>query len=110
MDRTSDKTTGRQRWKYRKAVLVGVALGLALVLSLTRWYLPLPTITRVYGARFEWDSAQGFTSLKIEDLGGRGGGRAWQYLVAAQIKPRLNSYLRKLPFEENQRHSLGEGH
>jgi hypothetical protein len=95
---TSELKNGGQMRKYRKAILVGVALGLPIWLCFTRWYTPFPSIDDIYGAHFEWDSAHGFKVLKIQDfIDARVGGRVWQSLVAAQIKPRLDSYLRQLP-------------
>jgi ankyrin repeat protein len=57
--------------------------------------LPLP-LTRQFEAYFEWDSGGGFTTFKLEGPGNQiMGSGVWQNAVIAQIKPRLDAYLRQ---------------
>ncbi len=94
MEKTSATLSASGPWKYSKVTLIGLLLALPILLCLTRWYAPPLALSRTFDARFEWDSVRGFRSFTVEDnsLGDRGG-RVWQFLVAAQIKPRLASYL-----------------
>jgi ankyrin repeat protein len=88
-----------KHWSYLRAVVIGLLLGLPVWLCLTpppfyeyqdrsRWIL-----TREFTADFDWYAARGFTAFKIRDSG-FAGGFLWERLVAFQIKPRLDSWLR----------------
>ena len=91
----------RHRWRaYLRAILIGGLVGCAVDLGLARLYAPPIVLTRTFDARFEWDSAHGFQTFELRDdeLGGRVGGRVWQYLAASQTKPALASYLRRAGF------------
>ncbi len=82
--------------KYHRAVWIGLASGLSIHLLFTRWYAPPLALSHSFNARFEWDSGHGFKSFTVEDnLLGERGGSVWQYLVAAQVKPRLASCLKE---------------
>jgi Ankyrin repeats (3 copies)/Ankyrin repeats (many copies) len=96
MQRASAQLGGTHHSRRTRAALLGLMLGLFVYLVLTRWYAPPVALSRTFDARFEWDAAHGFKSFAIRDnsLGGRGG-RLWQYLVAAQVKPGLDHYLRR---------------
>jgi hypothetical protein len=87
--------------RYLGSTLIGLALGFPLYFCLVRWYAPPPVLSVSFPARFDWDSAHGVKTFRLEDnaLGHRVGGRAWRYLVALQIKPALDSYLRSAQFQ-----------
>jgi hypothetical protein len=91
----------RGLWVYVRAPLMGVILAWAVVLGLAHHYAPGEVLTRIFRARFEWDSIHGVKAFRLEDraLGERVGGRAWRYVVALQIKPALDSYLRRSEFQ-----------
>lgn len=92
--------TGRPRSPQSRSILLGIALGLAVYLCLSRWYAPPLTFFRPFAAHFVWNSAHGFKSFSIpRNRGAESQSRAWQSLVAAQIKPRLDSYLRRAHFQ-----------
>jgi len=91
----------RGLWVYVRAPLMGVILAWAVVLGLAHHYAPGEVLTRIFRARFEWDSIHGVKAFRLEDraLGERVGGRAWRYVVALQIKPALDFYLRRSEFQ-----------
>ena len=64
---------------------------------MARYYVPDRIVSCTFPARFEWDSTHGVKTFRPEDsaLGDRVGGGTWRYLVAAQIRPRLDTYLRR---------------
>jgi ankyrin repeat protein len=87
-----------------RATLVGIGVGLSVYFCLTRWYNPPDLVfsfSRSFDARFEWDSARGFKTFRVQDnrRGSAIGGPLWQYLVAVQIKPRLDSYMRQVKWQ-----------
>ncbi|MGD1155654.1 MAG: ankyrin repeat domain-containing protein [Terriglobia bacterium] len=89
---------------YLRSVLIGLALGLPLYLSFTSWgYVPGDlTSTFPFSARFEWDSRHGVEAFHLYDyeIGEHVWGRPWEFLVGAQIKPQLDSYLRQTPWQK----------
>lgn len=94
MNKSPTASQVRRPWKYSKATLIGLVFALPIFLCLTRWYAAPLALSRMFEARFEWDSVHGFRSFAIDDSSlGERGGRMWQFLVSAQIKPRLASYL-----------------
>jgi ankyrin repeat protein len=88
--------TQRSLLVWVRATLIGLALGLLFWLYLTWQYTLPPHFTPYHIASFEWDSVHGFKAFRLEDsgLGNRVGGRLWRYVVALQIKPGLDYYLR----------------
>jgi len=87
---------------YLRAGVVGLLLGAPVYLSLASWYAPhlfeksyeMPNIySHNFVADFDWDAAKGFSSFRIDDSEITGG-IIWERLVALQIKPRLDSFLR----------------
>lgn len=62
----------------------------------TRWYVPFPrSIGHNLTAEFEWDSGKDFQTFRVVDYNGNPvGNRVWQTLVAAQVEPRVDAYLR----------------
>jgi ankyrin repeat protein len=91
----------RGLWVYVRAPLMGVILGWAVVLGLAHHYAPAEVLACTFEARFEWDSIHGVKAFRLEDsnLGEQVGGRAWRYVVALQIKPALDFYLRRCNFQ-----------
>lgn len=87
---------------YFRDALIGVALGYLAVLGLARHYVPGRVFAATFPARFSWDSTHGVKAFRLEDsaLGDQVGGVAWQYLVGVQIKPELDSYLRRGKFKK----------
>jgi hypothetical protein len=86
-------------WFCLRAVVIGLLLGLPVWLCLT----PPPVfpnsyklswiLSRNFIADFDWEAARGFTTFKIRSRDSAGG-FYWEGLVAFQIKPRLDSFLR----------------
>ncbi|MBZ5513702.1 MAG: hypothetical protein LAN62_02440 [Acidobacteriia bacterium] len=89
-------------WFYLRAVMVGLALGVPLSLCAARWFNP-PLSTpasnlsdlcaRDFAADFDWSSGHGFAAFKVRN-DQLAGGFLWEYMVAFQVKPRLDSFLR----------------
>lgn len=98
----------RRLWAYIRAPLMGAILGWAVVLGLARHYASGEVLTRTFQARFEWDSVHGVKEFRLEDspLGERVGGRTWRYLVALQVKPALDSYLRRGKIQQTAGYAL----
>jgi len=90
----------RPSLRYLRAAIMGAILGYLAFLGLARHYEPASVLVYSCAARFDWDSTHGVKGFQLENssVGGRRGGRIWQSLVAVQIKPALDSYLRLAPF------------
>jgi hypothetical protein len=89
---------------YLGSVLIGVTLGLLVYFWLGRWYEPPLTFsfTVPLGAEFEWDSSYGVTAFHLLGRASRDHvwSRAREFLIGAQIKPQLDSFLRQTPWRK----------
>ena len=99
------KLEERGAWRYVKFVLLVILLGLFVVFP-SWFYLTRRDILPLIGpgrfdAHFEWDRAHGVKAFVLNGLpvGDQTGG-LWGYLVAAQIKPELDHYLRQGPWQK----------
>ena len=99
------KLEERGAWRYVKFVLLVILLGLFVVFP-SWFYLTRRDILPLIGpgrfdAHFEWDRAHGVKTFVLNGLpvGDQTGG-LWGYLVAAQIKPELDHYLRQGPWQK----------
>ena len=98
-------------WTYIKILLFGVGLCLIIWVALAELRLLPRFLTREVQAYFEWETQKGFGTFRIEkpETGqpSTAGDRAWQYLVAIQVKPRLREYFKNLGWQRiNGRVSL----
>lgn len=92
----------RAHWRvlcvFMSSILIWLVLALPIYVCARIWgYQPGDLLSSsTFPARFGWDSTHGVTTFRLEDgqLGERVGGRAWSYVVALQIKPYLDSFLR----------------
>jgi hypothetical protein len=84
---------------YLRSVLIGLALGLSGYFWLARWYEPPLTFSFTVPAYadFEWDSPHGVTAFHL--LNPAGGNQVWvrarEFLIAVQIKPQIDWFLRQ---------------
>jgi hypothetical protein len=96
MDAVGDR--GRRYWTKAKIVLGAVGLCFILWVVLAESRLLPRFLTHEVEAYFEWESSRGFTTFRIQSYQNAEGntwrGRAWQYLVAVQIEPRLMRYFK----------------
>ena len=99
MSKASQNSLILRRKLYRTCAVVFVVVLAYHVWCVSKTYVPLP---RSFGSElwveFAWNAANGVTTLSIKERGGRPtGSPLWQTAVAAQVKPRLNSYLKLSP-------------
>jgi hypothetical protein len=93
-------SSGKARTQNR--ICYGTGIGVLIVALAFDWWcvtrcdVPLPrSLGHNLDAQFEWDSDKGFRTFRVVDYNSNPvGNRVWQALVGAQVKPRIDAYLR----------------
>src|SRR5262245_5355978 len=79
--------------RYLRALVIGVVISLPVLFSLSHWHAPSIKWIRDYDAYLEWDATSGFKVFRVESDGERESD-LWIHLVAVQVKPGLDSFLK----------------
>lgn len=96
MKQSLEADSARRRSLWIRVVIYAAA-AICAGAFFARSYVPRVNLMHTYGIEFKWDARGGFEVFRIKAAHA---GQIWRYLVAAQIKPQLDSFLKQGPRQQ----------